>query len=295
VKSKNSIIVIAGPTASGKSDIAISLAKEINGYIINADSRQVYKDLKIGTAQPIPEYVKDGVWYMDNVRHFLYGYISLTEPFNISIYQKDVQNILDSQDGIPILVGGTGLYIDCIVHNYDLNDEDIDIKLREKLSKLSLRELQNLVPEDILKNMNESDRNNPRRLIRAVERKNILKKKDSSLKYIYFVMDIPKEELRKRIQERVDLMFENGLEQEVKELFNRYDSNLVSFNTIGYQEFRGYFKSKKTLEEVKKEILTHTIQYAKRQRTWFKRNKEAVWVKDIDTITQEAKQFITIS
>lgn len=295
MESKNSIIVIAGPTASGKSNIAVSLAKKINGYIINADSRQVYEELKIGTAQPVPDYTENDTWYIDGIKHFLYGYKSPKDNFNISIYQKDVQKVLDSQEGIPILVGGTGLYIDCIVYNYNLKDENIDNTFREHLSSLSVQELKDLIPENILKSLNESDSNNPRRLIRIIERNQQRDEKTEPLKNIYFVIDIPKEELKKRIQKRIDLMFDNGLEKEVKDLFNSYNPSLPSFNTIGYQEFRGYFEKEKTLEEVKSEILNHTLQYAKRQRTWFRRNKEAVWTKDVNTVIQEAKQFITMS
>jgi len=221
VESENPIIVIAGPTSSGKSDLAISLAKEINGYIINADSRQVYKELKIGTAQPKPEKIDNDTWYIDSIRHFLYGYRSLTNPFNISGYQNDVQDILDTQEGVPILVGGTGLYIDCIVNNYDLKNEEIDLKLREKLSGLSPKELQHLVNPNVLKEMNESDKNNPRRLIRVIEgreieRKGISRKKNQPLKNIYFVIDISTEELKSKIAKRIDLMFKEGLEKRSK-------------------------------------------------------------------------------
>jgi len=300
MESKNPIIVIAGPTASGKSNIAISLAKKINGYIINADSRQVYKELKIGTAQPVSKRIEGNIWYVDGIRHFLYGYKSLTEPFNISIYQKDVQNILNSHGGIPILVGGTGLYIDCIVYNYDLRNEDLDTEKRKFLSKLSTKELQNLINLNTLKMMNESDKRNPRRLIRIIEgrkinKKGIDRKKNTSLKNIYFVIDIPRGELKKKIAKRVNLMFKEGLEKEVESLFNTYDSGLPSFNTIGYQEFRGYFNKEKTLNEVKGDILTHTYQYAKRQKTWFRRNKNIIWIKDAKRILQEAEQFITTS
>jgi len=300
VESENPIIVIAGPTSSGKSDLAITLAKEINGYIINADSRQVYKELKIGTAQPKPEKIDNDIWYIDSIRHFLYGYRSLTNPFNISIYQDNVQDILDTQEGVPILVGGTGLYIDCIVNNYDLKNEEIDLKLREKLSRLSPKKLQHLISPNVLKEMNESDKNNPRRLIRIIEegkieRKGISRKKNQPLKNIYFVIDISTEELKSKIAKRIDRMFKEGLAEEVKGLFNKYDKNLPSFNTIGYQEFRDYFNGERTIDEVKEEILTHTCQYAKRQRTWFRRNKNAIWTKDVNKILQEAEQFITIS
>ena len=114
------IVVIAGPTASGKSSFALKLAKDIGGHIINADSRQVYKELKIGTAQPIPDHIENDIWYIDEIKQYLYGHISAKERYSLFQYQKDVQQVLDKESGIPILVGGTGLYIDCIVHNYNL-------------------------------------------------------------------------------------------------------------------------------------------------------------------------------
>ncbi len=294
MKSKYPIIVIAGPTASGKSDIAISVAKEINGYIINADSRQVYKGMRIGTAQPIPERIDGNCWYIDGVKHFLYGYKDINNPLNISIYQKDVQNIFNTEEGIPILVGGTGLYIDCIVHNYDIKDSVIDEEKRKELSLLNIYQLKELIDPSILKNMNESDVNNPRRLIRVIEGRKI-SKKNSHLNHMYFVMDIDKEILKRRISERVENMFKNGLEEEVRDLFNRYDMSLPVFNTIGYQEFREYFNGRRDITEVKNEIVLHTNQYAKRQRTWFRRNKEAVWKNNTKEILQEAEKFITIS
>lgn len=292
--SKNPVIVIAGPTASGKSDTAISIAKKLNGYIINGDSRQVYKEMKIGTAQPVPDKVENNIWYIDNVKHFLYGYRDITDALNISEYQKDVQNILDSQEGIPILTGGTGLYIDCIVHNYNIDNTEISKEERRNLSSMKTEDLQKMLSSEIYSSLNESDRNNPRRLIRLIEGRKE-NKRGEPLKSIYFVIDIPKEELKERIIKRTEMMFKNGLENEVSDLFKRYDSSLSVFNTIGYQEFREYFKGNTTLEEVKDSIITHTLQYAKRQRTWFRRNKNAIWTNNLEKISQEAEQFITMS
>jgi len=294
MESKSPIIVIAGPTASGKSDIAIQVAKRVNGYIINADSRQVYKEMKTGTAQPVPDRIEGGVWYIDGIQHHLYGYRSITEPLNISLFQKDVQKVLDTEEGIPILVGGTGLYIDCIVHNYSIKEEEINTKEREDLLKLSIEELREKVDKDVLESLNNSDRNNPRRLIRIIEG-GIKKEINNPLKHIYFVIDIPKKKLEERISKRVDSMFKSDLEQEVEDLFSKYDSSLSTFNTIGYQEFRGYFEKEKNLEDVKKDIILHTKQYAKRQRTWFRRNKDAIWTNDTKDILQQAEQFIKIS
>jgi tRNA dimethylallyltransferase len=250
--------------------------------------------MKIGTAQPVPDKIESNVWYIDGIKHYLYGYRSIKEPLNISLFQKDVQKVLNSADGTPILVGGTGLYIDCVVHNYSISDEDISTDEREKLLELSLEELQKRIDKDVLKSLNNSDRNNPRRLIRIIEG-GVKKEKHNPLKHIYFVIDIPKKKLEERISKRVDSMFNAGLEIEVKDLFSKYNSSLPTFNTIGYQEFREYFKKEKSLEDVKKEIILHTKQYAKRQRTWFRRNEDAIWINDMKDILQQAEQFIKIS
>lgn len=295
MKSRNPIIVIAGPTASGKSDTAIDLAKRIHGFVINADSRQIYKEMVIGTAQPVPERIQGNAWVIKGVKHFLYGYKTPEETSNIATYQKAVQEIFDTEEGIPILVGGTGLYIDCIVNNYKLREESVDNEIREKLSKLDTKHLQKLLDTDILSTMNESDRENPRRLIRMIEKEDKDKLSGRPLRNIYFVMDVPKEELTQRIKTRVYLMFKNGLEKEVENLFKKYNSALTSFNTIGYQEFREYFKNQKSITAVKEEIVLHTLQYAKRQRTWFRRNKNAIWIEDKEDIFQQAEQFVTMS
>jgi len=276
------IIVIAGPTGSGKSSLAIELAKEINGYIINADSRQIYKELKIGTAQPIPDRIEDNVWYIDNVRHFLYGHISIENPYNISQYQKDVQKVLDSNPNqVPILVGGTGLYIDSVIYNYDLQNPESNNKYsREELNSMSVKELQSLVSKSVLERLNDSDVKNPVRLTRAIEKGDNYNKKGNPLNFRYFVLDIPTENLKQRIEKRIEKMFDLGLEKENRELLDKgYTYDISALRSIGYYEFKEYFTNKKSLEEVKKEIFLHTLQYSKRQRTWFRKNKEIEYIK----------------
>jgi tRNA dimethylallyltransferase len=280
------IIVIAGPTGSGKSSLAIELAKEINGYIINADSRQIYKELMTGTAQPIASKTNGKTWYIGSIKHFLYGQTSIEKPYNVFQYQKDVQRILNSNpDQTPILVGGTGLYIDSIVFNYDLKDTPTDLKYsRNELNSLNVEKLQSLLQKDILNQLNESDRKNPIRLIRAIEKGNSLNKKGKPLNYTYFVLDIPTQELEKRIKDRIEEMINMGLIEENRDLLTQgFNYNMPALRSIGYQEFEGYFENKKTIEQVKEDIFLHTLQYAKRQKTWFKRNKEARYVKPSQT------------
>ncbi|HVX92687.1 MAG TPA: tRNA (adenosine(37)-N6)-dimethylallyltransferase MiaA [Candidatus Dojkabacteria bacterium] len=291
------IIVIAGTTASGKSDLALQLAKEIGGYIINADSRQIYKEFKIATAQPTPDKIKkDGTWIIDGIEHFLYGFVSIKSDYNIFKFQNDVKKLLKKKEKdnlYPILVGGTGLYIDSIVYNYQLVEgvTKQQKEKREQLSKLSVQQLQELAKEKYLNafnQLNNSDRYNPRRLIRLIENQKLNQNKGESLNHKYFILDIDEETLEKNIRERIERMFEKGIIDEAKVIYDDYNNDSTeltnAINIIGFKELIPYFKGQNTLQEVKEEIFLHTRQYAKRQKTWFKRNNEAVYIKNLQEI-----------
>ena len=288
MKYNGKLVVISGATASGKSGIALKLAKKINGVIINADSRQIYKEISIGTAKP-------SEIDMENIPHYLYGHVSVKEKYNVYRYQKDIGKVLEDipESKTPILVGGTGLYIDCIVYNYSLQESDKEwINEREKLSKLNIEELRKMVDKDILSEINESDINNPVRLIRIIEKGNTIHRKGKPLNHKYFVLDIPKKIIHNNIERRVNDMFKKGL---LEENVNKRELGLEkypSLNTIGYKEFDKYFNSEITIEDVKKEIISNTKKYAKRQITWFKRNKDAIWANDYSYIEEEVLKFI---
>jgi tRNA dimethylallyltransferase len=288
---KGKIIVIAGPTASGKSDIAIKLANDIGGYIINGDSRQLYKHLNIGTAKPTPEKViSDREWIVSGIKHHLYDFVDPKENYTLFDYQKEVQRVLDREEGIPILVGGTGLYIDSIIYNYILTKNSDS---ENNLSKLSLSELKHLA-KDYLNELNESDRENKHRLIRVIQRGGVNRKKGEKLNNQYFVIDLDKEELANRVKQRTDKMFKEGLlEENIKLLEMGYTYNDKGMNSIGYIEFKEYFNKTKTLEEVKEDIYNHTLSYSKRQRTWFRRNKEAIWTNNYSKIIDLVSNFIS--
>jgi tRNA dimethylallyltransferase len=288
------IIAITGPTSSGKSDIAIRLAKDINGYIINGDSRQIYKELNIGSAKPIPnEILNDGSWLIDGIEHYLFDQVTLPESFTLFEYQKAVQEILDSKKDskrVPIIVGGSGMYIDCVIYNYDLKENRKDIPLNDK----TLEDLQEMTKE-FKGEINNSDWNNKHRLIRIVQRGGINQSKGKELNNKYFVMDIGKELLKERIRNRIDNMFLMGLEEENRRLLEKgYGYENSALNSIGYIEFKEYFDGKKSLDIVKEEIYNNTLAYVKRQITWFKRNKNAIWTDNYDLVLKESLNLIKI-
>ena len=280
------VIVIAGPTASGKSKVALQLAKDINGVIINGDSRQIYKELKIGTSRPIESE-------FENIAHHLYGHISVKEKYNIYKYQKEVKEILDNLPGgkVPIIVGGTGLYIDSVIYNYTLQEEDASPQ-REELENKSIKELQSLIDSTVLKQLNESDIVNPVRLRRIIEKGNLGKQRGEKMDCLYFVMNVDKRRLEKNITKRVDQMFDDGLLEENIYLKDNDLVNSTVSKIIGYKEFEGYFDGTKTLEDVKSEIIKNTKKYAKRQKTWFKRNKDAVWADNYNLVLERSTKFI---
>lgn len=280
------LIIIAGPTASGKSSIAIKLAKKINGVIINADSRQIYKELQIGTARPLP---KD----MERIPHYLYGHISVKDNYNIYKYQKDVFNILTKipQEQVPILVGGTGLYIDSIVYNYKLEENNKNT-LRKELTEMSLKDLQSKVPDSTLELLNNSDRNNKRRLIRIIEKGTNSMEKGEPFPHKYFVLDISTDILKQNVKNRAENMIKEGLIEENKILREAHLTNLPALNSIGYTEFNGYFEGDKNISQVQDEIYKNTLKYIKRQKTWFRRNPNVIWTNDFDLILEESKSLL---
>ena len=289
IEYKEKIIVIAGATATGKSEISLKLAKELNGYIINADSRQIYKKINIGSAKPkFDKEISKGVHTLNGITHYLYDFVDPKENFTIFDYQNCVNNVLKNTQGIPILTGGSGLYIDSVIYNYKLSKNNKNTDLKDK----SIEELQELAKE-YLPYMSESDRKNKHRLIRAIQREGVNREKGKELNNIYFVIDIEKQVLQERIKKRIDNMFKEGLlEENISLLKQGYTYNDKGMKTIGYIEFKEYFENKISLEDVKERIFKNTMGYVKRQRTWFKRNKNAIWINEPKEILYLASNFI---
>lgn len=308
---KQKVIAVAGPTASGKTALAISLAKKLSGEVVSNDSMQVYRGMEIGTAAPTKEET-------DAVPHHLVGIISPDTPFSCADYAARAKAVLEdmSERGkLPIFCGGTGLYLDSVLKVSEFSEGDKNEALRQELQLFAdengadalherLREIDPEAADAIHKN-------NVRRVIRAIEifettgiTKTEWDKKSKHIDSPYddrvIVLDfLSRELLYSRIDKRVDIMFDSGLENEVRAL---YDKGLLSpeypaYQAIGYKEFIPYFKGEISLADVSDAIKLATRHYAKRQVTWFKRYENALFIhpdnengemRTLDDITEEA-------
>jgi tRNA dimethylallyltransferase len=285
MKRKNKyLLVIAGPTAIGKTAFSIAIAKHFGTEIISADSRQFYREMRIGTAYPEPEELAV-------VKHHFVGNLSIEDHYNVSRYESDVLGLLEElyqSHDIVVITGGSGLYLDAVCRGIDeLPDPDPALRqsLKDDLSEMGIgvlqRRLQELDPEyyEIV------DLNNPKRLLRALEvciqtgqtysslRMNTVKPRPFNI--IKIGLNTDRDLLFKRIGERVDKMMEKGLLDEVKSLLPLRENNAL--NTVGYKELFAYFDGDVSLEQAIENIKTNTRRYAKRQLTWFKRDQEIKW------------------
>jgi len=282
-------IIIAGPTGVGKSSVAVELALLINGEIISADSMQIYKEMNIGTNKS-SEQEKKGV------PHHLIDIVNPDEPFTVAKFKKLAEQKLDeikAKGKIPVITGGTGLYVESIIRGlFDSKEPSLELKnelqglLKEK-GLPYLVDMLNTLDPDATK---EIDIKNSRRVIRAIEiikANNIklseIKKKTRETiyndRYYFFVLTVKRKELYNRVEKRVDNMIQSGLINEVKGLLDKgYKKELNSMQAIGYKEIIEFLSGNLTQEQVIELIKKNTRNYAKRQETWFKRYKEAMWI-----------------
>ncbi len=278
------LFVISGPTAIGKTALAIDAAQKLNAEIISADSRQFYKELKIGVATPSKEE-------LSSVKHHFIGHISITDYYNVSKFEQDVLTFLDKYfktNDNAVMVGGSGLYIDAVCKGID-DLPDPDENLREKLKGLletnGIGYLQQLLEELDPDYFDIVDLNNPNRLLRALEviiqtgetytSLRNSKPQKRNFEIIKIGLNRPREELVEIIEKRVDRMIADGLVEEVRKL-EKY-RGINALKTVGYQEIFSYFDGTFTLDEAIEKIKTNTRRYAKRQITWFKRDKYINW------------------
>jgi len=292
------LIVILGPTSSGKTEIGLKLAKQYNGEIINADSRQIYKEMLIATGSPITTNrgltpVTTGIkpLFIKNIPHHLFHIKNPNQKFSLSQYKKlAIKTISDihKKNKIPILVGGTGLYISSIVDNLEIPKAPPNKNLRKKLEKHTNKYLFKKLEKIDLKSAKIIGENNKRKLIRAIEVYELTGKAYSLQqikgKILFNILQIgiktDREQLYKKIDKRVDWMTKEGLVEETKKLRKKYSSNLPAMSGIGYFEIGLYIKGKIDLNEAIQKIKYRTHQYARRQITWFKRDERIKWVEN---------------
>jgi len=298
------IIVISGQTASGKTDLAIKLAKKFNGEIVSADSRQVYKGMNIATAKPRKTQkskVKSQNYIVEGIPHYLIDVIYPNQDFNVAIYKKlAIKAIKDIQrrGKLPFLVGGTGFYIQSIVDNIEFPKVSPRKKLREKLEKKTEKGLFKIYKKLDPEGARFIEKENKRRLIRAIEVCKVTgksfwqqrKKGEPLFDVLQIGIKLPKNELKRRVKKRVERIFKLGIEKEVKNLIKKYGW-ITPLQTIGYQEWKEYFERKINKEEVKKRIVLHTLQFIRRQTTWFKRDKTIKWIKKYQQAEKLIREF----
>lgn len=287
---KKPLVILTGPTAVGKTKASIGLAKAIGGEIISADSMQVYKQMDIGSAKIKPSE-------MDGIPHYLVDILEPDEEFHVVLFQQMAKQAIQKiyeKGKIPILVGGTGFYIQAVLYDIDFSENEKDTSYREELEKLAQTKgaeyLHDLLREVDEKSAQDIHANNIKRVIRALEyfhqtgekiseHNEEQRKKVSPYNFSYFVLNDERAHLYERINLRVDQMINEGLVSEVQSLKEKgYTRDMVSMQGLGYKEMLDYLDNKCSLEEAVEIIKRDTRHFAKRQITWFKRESDVTWI-----------------
>lgn len=300
MKKKDKVIVIVGPTASGKSGLGIRVSQKINGEIISADSMQIYKNLNIGTAKVMPDE-------MQKIEHHLLDIIDVDKTYSVAEYKKACYSKIDyvlSKGKVPIIVGGTGLYINAVVNNLEFADEDTD-SLKKEFNELyenkSLEELVNILKEQSRDTYNSVDVNNKRRVERALfklfsqteDGSKLWQNNGSKYEFLVFYIDIPRELLYDRINLRIDQMIKQGILEEAKFLYSNLETVAsTAVQAIGYKEFFPYLSGQENLETCVENLKKATRHYAKRQVTWFKKLEPKIILDGTSNIEDICKKIL---
>ena len=297
---KPKVIVICGPTASGKTSLSIELAKQINGEIVSCDSMQIYKDMTIGTAKPTKEE-------MDGIKHYLLDFVSPDQRYSVAEYKKDAENAIEkiiSEGKVPIVVGGTGLYLEALIYNIEYQNIEEDMEYRNKLYEIEreqgLSKLYEMASKIDSKAMEKISPNDKKRICRVLEIYHLTGKTKTELeeesrknepKYNYklFGITMDREKLYERINFRVDIMINQGLIDEVKNLLEKYNNFPTAMQGLGYKEVVEYLNGLITKDEMIDKIKMETRRYAKRQLTWFRKYKNLIWINGLDDVQNNIK------
>jgi tRNA dimethylallyltransferase len=286
---KPKVIVICGPTASGKTALSIELAKKLDGEIISSDSMQIYKDMNIGTAKPSKEE-------MQGIKHYLIDFVEPDQRYSVAEFKKDAEQAIEeilSKGKVPIVVGGTGLYIDSLIYGIEYQDIKLDEEYRKELEeraeKQGLEKLYEEAKKIDSQAMEKISSNDKKRIFRVLEiykatgktkTEQEIESRKNEVKYNYkiFAINMEREKLYERINKRVDIMIEQGLIKEVEELLKKYNEFPTAMQGLGYKEVVEYLQEEITEEQMVEKVKMETRRYAKRQITWFKKNKQTVWI-----------------
>ncbi len=299
------VLVIVGPTGVGKSELSLWLAKKYNGEIISGDSIQIYKELNIGSAK-VSEAKRGQIF------HYLIDKYELNEPYDVKMFQQQARALIDNisnREKMPIIVGGTGLYINSVLKDYTFLDEEDNSELETKLDKLNNEQLHELlasVDQDSAQVLHVNNRQRVKRAViiaktQKVKKSEIIEKQDHKLLYDAHIISLtmPREQLYERINERVLEMDDDGLELEVKSIVDKYENpfELRGMFGIGYKEWKPYFNNEVDKEVVLKEIQKRSRNYAKRQYTWFRNQIDANWYDILDenyieNVTQDIEKWL---
>lgn len=299
-KKKPDVIVICGPTASGKTALSIELAKQIDGEIVSADSMQIYQDMDIGSAKPTKEE-------MQGIPHYLIDFVSPANRYSVADYKKEaicaIENIIE-KGKTPIVVGGTGLYIDALIYGIDYPEMQYDMAYRqiletrvEKEGLETLYEEAKVIDPEAIQIISKND---AKRILRILEiyhqtgktktqQEKESRKNQVPYKYHVFAIDMERSILYERINQRVDTMIQQGLIEEVKKIKEKYSSYPTAMQALGYKEIVEYLEGKISKEEAIEKVKLETRHYAKRQLTWFRKNKETIWIHGLEDRTKNVK------
>lgn len=299
---KEKVVVICGPTASGKTALSIELAKKINGEIVSCDSMQIYKEMDIGTAKTTKEE-------MQGIKHYMLDIISPEERYSVADYKKEAKEAIREiikKGKTPIVVGGTGLYVDSLIYEIEYPNIEFDEEYRKKLEIQAETEgLENLyeqakkIDPEAIKKISQNDK---KRIIRILEiyhatgynkteQERKSREKEPEFDYKVYGLNMPREKLYKRIDLRVDIMIKQGLIEEVEKIYKKYSEFPTAMQGLGYKEVVEYLKNNLTKEEMIEKIKQETRRYAKRQMTWFRKNKQTIWL-DTENTVQNNLQII---